>query len=150
MMRYLRDNTDLQIAETDEEVMKANNDVWPDDEYKNSVLVPKTTSEILNRPSVVYFASYIPTGLLEKAKAKGFKVAVITVPVEELKKRNDRRMKIEGYADVSQWFKGQLDNFSDLSKLNLIDQSIDGDRKTEEIARDVINFAKPGSGKIIS
>ena len=27
LMRYLREHTDLQIAETDEEVMKANNDV---------------------------------------------------------------------------------------------------------------------------
>jgi hypothetical protein len=33
-MRYLREHTDLYIAETDEEVMKANNDVWPDNEIK--------------------------------------------------------------------------------------------------------------------
>ena len=29
LMRYLREHTDLHIVETDEEVMKANNDVWP-------------------------------------------------------------------------------------------------------------------------
>ncbi len=147
MMRYLREKTDLQIAETDEEVMKANNDVWPDDELKNTVLVPKTTSEILNRSSVIYFASYIPTDLLKKAKEKGFKVVAIRVPVEELKKRNDRRMKAEGYNDVSQWFEGQLDNFSDLSRKNMISQTIDGDRKAEEIAKDIIKLAKPGSDK---
>lgn len=145
MMRYLRENTDLQIAETDEEVMKANNNVWPDDELKNTVLVPKTTSEILNRSNVVYFASYIQTDLVEEAKEKGFKVVVISVPIVVLKKRNVRRMKVEGYNDVSQWFQGQLENFSDLARKSLIDQSIDGDRKTEEIAKDIIKLAKSDS-----
>lgn len=66
LMRYLREHTDLHIAETDEEVMKANNDVWPDDELKNKVLVPRTTNEIISRENVVYFASYIPTELIQK------------------------------------------------------------------------------------
>ena len=46
LMRYLREHTGLHIAETDEEVMKANDGVWPDDELKNKVLVPKTTALI--------------------------------------------------------------------------------------------------------
>ncbi len=64
LMRYLREHTDLQIAETDEEVMKANNDVWPDNDFKNQVLVPQTTKEIISRKNVIYFASYIPNDLL--------------------------------------------------------------------------------------
>ncbi len=94
LMRYLREHTDLHIAETDEEVMKANNDVWPDDELKNKVLVPKTTNEIITRENVIYFASYIPTELLQKAKKKGFKIIVLETPLEVLNKRNTNRMKL--------------------------------------------------------
>ena len=141
-MRYLREHTDLHIAETDEEVMKANNNVWPDNELKNNVLVPQTTNEIINRSSVVYFASYIPTDLLLKAKAKGFYVVVLGIPIEELEKRNQERMKVESYDDVSQWFRGQLDNFDELLRQKVVDRTIDGNRQAEKIAKDITGFTK--------
>lgn len=137
LMRYLREHTDLHIAETDEEVMKANNDVWPDNELKNKVLVPKTTNEIITRENVIYFASYIPTELLQKAKDKGFKIIVIKTPLEVLKKRNTNRMKTEGYDDVSPWFKGQLDNYKSLVESHIIDQAINGNQDVEKVVKAV-------------
>lgn len=137
LMRYLREHTNLHIAETDEEVMKANNDVWPDDELKNKVLVPKTTNEIINREKVIYFASYIPTELLQKAKEKGFKIFVIEIPLEVLEKRNEKRMKEEGYDDVSQWFKGQLDNYKSLAENHIVDKTINGNQDVEKVVAEV-------------
>jgi hypothetical protein len=137
LMRYLREHTDLHIAETDEEIMKTNNGVWPDDELKNKVLVPKTTNEIISRENVIYFASYIPTELLQKAKEKGFKIIVLETPLEVLKKRNTNRMKIEGYDDVSQWFKGQLDNYQSLAENHIIDQEVNGNQTVEKVAAEI-------------
>jgi hypothetical protein len=137
LMRYLREHTDLHIAETDEEVMKANDGVWPDDELKNKVLVPKTTNEIITRENVIYFASYIPTELLQKAKEEGFKIIVLETPLEVLNKRNTNRMKVEGYDDVSQWFKGQLDNYQSLADNHIVDQEVNGNQTVEKVAAEI-------------
>lgn len=137
LMRYLREHTDLHIAETDEEVLKANNGVWPDDELKNKVLVPKTTNEIITRENVIYFASYIPTELLQKAKEKDFKIIVLETPLEVLNKRNTNRMKVEGYDDVSQWFKGQLDNYQSLAEKHIVDQEVNGNQTVEKVAAEI-------------
>jgi len=142
LMRYLREHTDLHIAETDEEVMKANNGVWPDDELKNKVLVPKTTNEIITRENVIYFASYIPTELLQKAKEKGFKIIVLETPLEVLKKRNTNRMKVEGYDDVSQWFKGQLNNYQSLADNHIVDLEVNGNQTVEKVADEVKNLTE--------
>jgi len=143
LMRYLRDHTDLQIAETDEEVMKANNNVWPDDELKKNVLVLQTTKEIISRPEVIYFASYIPTNLLQDAKSKGFSITLLDLPIEELRRRNRRRMSEEGYDDVSEWFEGQLLNFEELKGEGLVDVILDGDRKIATISSDLLQIVGP-------
>lgn len=141
-MRYLREHTELNIAETDEEVMRANNNVWPDDELKNKVFIPKTTNEILGRENVIYFANYIPTELIQKAKERGFKIIVMKIPLEELLKRDKGRMHEENYESVSQWFAGQLDNFQDLMKQDLVGQTIDGHKPIEQLAKEIISLAK--------
>ena len=142
MMRYLREHTELHIAETDEEVMRANDSVWPDDDLKNKVLIPKTTNEILSRENVIYFASYIPAELIRKAKRQDFKIIVLEIPLEELLKRDNKRMVEENYESVSQWFAGQLDNFQDLEKQSLVDQIIDGHKPIEQLAEEIIDLAK--------
>ena len=128
LMRYLREHTDLHIAETDEEVMKANNNVWPNNDLKNKVLVPQTTNEIISRESVIYFASYIPDDLLIKAKQKGFKIVILEVPLNILSERNEKRMADEKYDDVSPWFNGQLDNFKELKSKGITNYSINGNQ----------------------
>ena len=142
LMRYFREKTDLHIAETDEEVMKANGNVWPDDELKNKILVPKTTREIITRENVIYFASYIPSDLLIEAKTGGFKVAVLEVPIEVLRKRNIKRMEVEGYDDVSPWFEAQLNDFRNLAKDGIVDFSIDANQEIEKVAQEIQTSVK--------
>jgi predicted ABC-type ATPase len=141
LMRYLRENTGLHIAETDEEVMKANNDIWPDDELKNTVLVPQTTKEIISRDSVIYFASYIPKELIREARQKGFTILLMKIGIAELATRNKKRMSVEGYRDVSPYFEMQLEAFAQLESESLIDKTIDGERSVEEIAREISQLA---------
>jgi len=140
LMRYMREHTGLHIAETDEEVMKANNDVWPNDELKNNILVPQTTKEIINRDSIVYFASYIPVELIKEARINGFKVILLTISMEELVKRNKKRMQLENYQDATPWFAMQLDDYEQLKKYGLIDVVIDGTQTVEILAEQIVSF----------
>ena len=143
LMRYLREHTDLHVAETDEEVVKANNNEWPkDDDYKNNVLIPKTTNEIISRDEVIYLMKDIPEPLLRKARSNGFKVIVLKLTLDQLLERNQKRMKEEGYDDATQWFKGQLDELDRLSKDELVDDYIDGNFPTEQIADKVVKLAE--------
>jgi len=114
LMRYLREHSQLRIAESDEEVMKANNDVWPEDGLKNTVLVPQTTNDVISRTDVVYFASYFPEGLLHDARAKGFRVVLMDFTIQQLAERNKKRMSIEHYQDATPWLQLQLDTFRHL------------------------------------
>ena len=142
LMRYLREHTDLNIAETDEEVMKANNNVWPENDLKNKVLVPQTTNEIISRENVIYFASYVPEDLLLKAAQKGFKIVILQVPLKVLNERNEKRMAEEKYDDVSPWFRGQLDNFKVLKSKGIANYSINGNQAIEKVAKDLKTFVE--------
>lgn len=140
LMRYLREYSNLHVFETDKEVMKANNNIWPDDDLKNNVLIPKTTKKLLELNKIVYFASYIPIELLKSAKLNGFKIVYLDVPENILLKRNKKRMKSEGYNDVSQWFKRQLENFNSLKEEKIIDEEIDGNQSIEQCAIEIIDL----------
>lgn len=141
LMRYLREHTKLDVAETDEEVMKANNNEWPDDELKNKVLVPQTTREILNRESAIYLASYVPDELIREAKEKGFTIVLLDLTLEQLAARNKQRMSIENYPDATPWLKLQLDTFARLRKEGLFDEIIDGDQSVADLAQEIQTLA---------
>ena len=51
-------------------------------------------------------------------------------------------MKAEGYDDVSQWFKGQLDNYQSLTENNILDQVVNGNQTVEKVADEVKNLTK--------
>lgn len=141
LMRYLREHTDLHVAETDEEVVKANNGEWPSDHtYKDEVLIPQTINEIITRDQVIYLMKDMPIELLRKAKQNGFKVVILKLTKEQLLSRNKKRMAEEGYDDAAEWFDGQLKELDTFDKEELVDQHIDGDLSTEEIAQEVVKL----------
>ena len=141
LMRYLREHTALDIFETDEEVMKANNNVWPDNKLKNEVLVPKTTRRIIAQQNAIYLASYIPDELLREAKAKGFTIVLLDISLEALVARNKNRMKIENYDDATPWLQMQLSNFNKLNAAGLIDLTIYGESSIEVLANKITKIA---------
>lgn len=143
LMRYLRNNTNLHIVETDEEVLKANNDVWPDDnDYKDRILLPIIADKVIKQDEILFMGSYIPNEFLRKAKENSFKIVLLQVPMDELKKRNVKRMSEEGYDDASPWIEGQLENYRRLSQERLIDNTIDGHQSTHNIAEEIIKLSK--------
>ena len=138
LMRYMRKNIRLNVAEMDEEIMKANNNVWPENHnHKNQVLIPRITKEIIQRKDIIYISSYAPVELIVEAKQVGFTVILLNLSVNELKKRNSGRMSEEKYGDVSDWFEMQAKGFKQLQAKGLVDQVIDGSKSTEEIAAQI-------------
>lgn len=142
LARYLRFHSDLQIAEIDEEILKANDNVWPNREHKEKVILPKIAREILFKDSIVYFTYWMSVSDLVEARKKSFKVVQIDVNIQELHRRNVKRMAEEGYDDISHWFEVQLKNYEELRKQGLIDQVIDGHQPTQQIARHIIELTK--------
>lgn len=141
LMKYLREHTDFNVREMDEEVIRENDGKWPNDNnYKDQVLVPKIVSGILSENNVLYLASYVPEHLIIKARNTGFKIVLLNVGIEELNRRNKERMGIERYADASPWLQLQLDTFTKLKDKGLVDKVIDGNASIRDIATAVSNY----------
>ena len=141
LMRYMRENTDFNLREMDEEVLKENDNKWPDDnDYKDRVLVPRIVKKIIGEDDVLYLASYVPEELLVKARNSGFRVLLIDISKEELDRRNKERTDDEHYADASPWLQLQLDTFDKLKNKGLVDETIDGHSSTKEIASAISNY----------
>lgn len=141
LMRYLREYTDLIIAEMDEELVKLNNNEWPlDDNYRNSTLVPQVSRKIISMDKVVYLSSYLPEVFAKQAKQKGFTIALIEVSLEQLQQRNKKRMSEEKYESVAQYFDMQLNGIRKLADKGLIDKILDGHKSTEDIAEELIEL----------
>lgn len=142
LMRYLRKNTDLRVVEMDEEIVKLNKGKWPtDDNYRNTVLVPKITKKVIDMDKVVYLSSYVPDNLAKEAKDGGFTVVLLDVSLEQLKERNAKRMEEEKYGSVASYFNMQLKGFERLRSKGLMDKVIDGHKSTEKIAEDIAQLA---------
>ena len=75
---------------------------------------------------VIFLTSWMPTEMLRLAHDHGFTVALLSVPMPELERRNSGRLAEGGSGDVSRWFESQLENYADLGALGLIDVVLDG------------------------
>ncbi len=140
LTRYLREHSDLNIAETDEEVVKANNGVWPPS-GKDKELVRQTAIEVLSRDNIVYMMKDMPRDLLLLARKQGFKVVVLDLTHAQLLEHNKKRMAEEGYDDASEWFAGQLKELNSHVADNLVDEHINGNLPTAEIAATIVQLS---------
>src|SRR5690606_19211877 len=76
IVRRLRQVVDWPIGEIDEEILNRNNGVWPEMEYKNTVIVPAIIEEVLRADSLVFFTNtgYFSIDDLAMAKKRGFMI----------------------------------------------------------------------------
>lgn len=140
LVRYLRDNSpDLPVYEIDEEIMRENGEKWPeDDKYKNKVLIPRMSRRIAGLDEAIFFSSYIPDEILKESKENGFRVLVLDISIDELKRRNEQRIEEEGYDDSSSWLELQRDTNLRLIKEGIADSTIDGHKATRDIAEAIL------------
>lgn len=137
LVRHLRKHTNLTVSEIDEEILSANDGVWPDDNiYKDEVLVPEIYKRIAEQEDIVFFANYFaPLSQVQIFRDAGFTVVLLELPYEEMLRRNKQRVEQEGYEDATQWLMGQLENHKDILEAGLVDKTLDATLPTAKIAQ---------------
>ena len=109
--------------------------------YAGMSLSPLYIQKILSLSNVVFFTNTDYFGLddLRKAKNKGFKIIQFELDINELKKRNENRVKNEGYDDLSKWFEGMIQYQKQIKKAGMVDITIQADKSKEKIAEETLS-----------
>lgn len=136
------------VIECDDAVMRAAGGEWPASAAENRRLVVESATAAIAMTDVIFLTSWVPTELLELARRRAFTVALISVPLPELERRNRERLAVGGYSDVSHWFGPQLENYAALVADGLIDVTLDGMRPLSELADELALIARQRSADV--
>ena len=142
-IRYLRKNTKYNISEIDEELMKINGGVFPENaKQKHHVLAPRVIKQILSSNNILFFTNtdYFSDQQITNAKRLGFKIIQLSVPLDELVKRNRGRVENGGYDDLSCWLDGMVQYQDHIFKQGFVDQRIDATKSTSQIVEDLLDY----------
>jgi shikimate kinase len=139
--RHIQLLGNIHVSEIDEELTKLNNGNYPSDEkYKNSILAPKVIEYVLNQDDIVFLTNtnYFTDDDLKTAKSKGFKIYILDLDIQELKRRNMNRVEKEGYSDMNKWLEGMVLYQNRLKEGGLVDKVIDATQSTENIISEIL------------
>lgn len=142
LARFLRErNPELPITEEDELFTELNGGEYPQDvEYKEKTLRPQLEEKIRQSGNIIFLTSYCNPVLLKELKSKGFKVAQLVLDQEEFQKRNEKRMRENGYADANTWAKEVFSFHDEVKNEGWADKEIDAKLPIETIASEILNF----------
>ena len=141
VIRQLRLETKIPVSEMDEELKRLNKGSYPtDSEYKNKVLAPKVIENVLKKEKIIFFTNtnYFAVADLRRAKQKGFKIIQLVLDKEQMMKRNEQRVRNEGYEDHSKWFDGMLKYQEELREKGLVDKVIQTGQPTSNIVKELL------------
>ena len=99
---------------------------------------PKLEGKIRRSDNIIFLTSYCNPILLKELKSKGFKIFQLVLDKEEFNKRNEKRMKEDGYADANTWAKEIFEFHQEVIDQGLIDAQIDARLPIEEISELVL------------
>jgi len=139
LKKYLQEQDPrLPLVEEDEFFVELNGGEYPQDiEYKEKTLRPKLEDKIRQSDNLIFLTSYCNPELLKELKSKGFKVVQLVLEIDEFNRRNEKRMKEQGYADANTWAKEVFDFHKEVIDKNLVDKQIDATLPIEEIAKNM-------------
>ncbi|MEQ1500227.1 MAG: AAA family ATPase [Parcubacteria group bacterium] len=142
LTRFLRKNyPDLPILEEDELFTELNGGEYPQDvEYKEKSIRPKLEEKIKQSDNIIFLTSYCNPVLLKELKAKGFKVVQLVLSQEEFQKRNEKRMREDGYADANVWAKEVFGFHDEVKNEGWAHKSIDASQSIEMVAKEIIDL----------
>lgn len=143
LIKLLRSKTGLPISEVDEELTRLNGGQYPSDpKFKREVLTPRVIEDVLNRTDIIFLTNtnYFSVGDLQRAKKLGFLIIQLEIDLEELLKRNEFRMKNEGYDDMSEWFGGMLKYQEEIKEMGLVNKVVDATAPTDDIAKELLKL----------
>jgi len=142
LVSHLRQLTNVPVSEMDEELTRTNNGQFSvDNDYKHHVLAPNIIKNIISLDNIIFFTNtdYFTIEDLKSAKEKGFKILQLVLNLEELQKRNEKRVRNENYDDQSQWFEGMLEYQKEIRDFGLVDKVIDVNGPIEKIVQDILS-----------
>ena len=135
----IREVSDVKAIDVDDEIIALNNDVWPDIETKNNILLPRVIDEATKADNVILFNSYMPVKELEKLRDAGFKIVLLEVSEKELKRRHIERQTVtEGWRN-EEWFDWHQTIIKELHNKGYIDDVMSGEQTTQEIVRLILS-----------
>ncbi len=142
LARFLREHSpELPLLEEDELFTELNGGEYPQDvEYKEKTIRPKLEEKIRQSDNIIFLTSYCNPVLLKELKAKGFKVAQLVLSQEEFQKRNEKRMREDGYADANTWAKEVFDFHDEVKNEGWADKAIDVSQPIKVIAEEVLSL----------
>lgn len=140
-INYLRSNTSLPILELDEELVKLNNGIWPnDEEYRNKVLVHKVVDTIKGMDNVVFFTTYFGVEDLKRAKQDSFKIIQLMLKRDKLLKRNITRMQGKSENDATKDIENNLRLQDDIKKAGVIDKVIFTNKPVQDVVSEILEY----------
>jgi adenylate kinase family enzyme len=142
LARFLRkNNSNLPIIEEDELFTELNGGEYPQDvEYKEKTLRPKLEEKIRQSDNIIFLTSYCNLVLLKELKSKGFKVVQLVLSKDEFQRRNEKRMREDGYADASTWAKEVFSFHDEVKNEKWADKEIDASHPIEVVAKEVLEL----------
>ncbi|HEC63993.1 MAG TPA: hypothetical protein ENI23_01725 [bacterium] len=134
--------TSINIIEMDEELTRLNEGVFPANHKDKMKIARKAIKSLLAMKGIVFFTNtdYFTVKDLSEAREKGFKIIQLEVSLEELLKRNGKRVREEGYQDMSEWLPGMVEYQKETFQLGLIDKKLNGEDRAEDIVRDIETY----------
>lgn len=142
IISYLRKNTDYNISEMDEELTKISGGTFPENaKRKHDVFAPKIIKRILKSENILFFTNtdYFSDQDLIDARNLDFKIIQLNLSLDELRKRNEYRMKNEGYGNMSQWLNGMNEYQERIFSKGLVDKRIDVTQTTPKIVEELLD-----------
>ncbi len=142
LTRFLREHHPvLPIVEEDELFTELNGGEYPQDvEYKEKTLRTQLEEKIRQSDNIIFLTSYCNPVLLKELKAKGFKIAQLVLSQEEFQKRNEKRMREDGYADANTWAKEVFSFHDEVKNKGWADKSVDAGQSVELVAKKILEF----------
>jgi len=140
LARFLRkNNSTLPILEEDELFTELNGGRYPQDvEIKENELRPQLEEKNRQSQNIIFITSYCNPVLLKELKSKGFKIIQLVLSQDEFQKRNERRIREDGYADANTWAKEIFSFHDDVTREGWADKSIDANQPIEKVAKEVM------------
>lgn len=130
----------LIVVEADDEVIRLNNGLWPEDEALINKYFDQTSLKILHEDNVLYVISWMDKAEILKFVANGFKVIELHAQLEELIKRkinrdNPSENQINRFKNN---YQGYIDVITDSEVQKTLSVSIDTTNLTSEEVESII------------
>lgn len=143
LIKYLREHTNLVIDEMDEMLTRMNDGVYPKDgDYRHKILEPRMVKEVLAQDNVIFFSNtnIFSIADLEHAHKLNFLIVLLILSREKMEMRNKQRMELEGYDDVSMYFRYMLEYQEQIKAGGVVDKEIATDQPVDSVAAELLEI----------